>query len=88
MAEEFSVWGDDSDVEVGDEDDDLFVVVVSSDADVVEASVVAGGDGSVVVIRGVEHFSDATLPADASHESEVGGGCGGRVGVRRVAAVE
>lgn len=49
MAEEFSVWGDDSDVEVGDEDDDLFVVVVSSDADVVEASVVAEGDGSVVV---------------------------------------
>jgi hypothetical protein len=49
VAEEFSVWGDDSDVESGDEDEDLFLVVVSSYADVVEASVVAEGDGSGLI---------------------------------------
>ena len=49
LAEEFSVWGDDPDVAVGDEHEDCASVVAGSHADVVEPALVADGDGSVFV---------------------------------------
>jgi hypothetical protein len=49
VAEEFAVLGDDSDVEVGGEDQDRGSGVVSADSDVVESAVVAEGDSSDLV---------------------------------------
>ena len=46
LSEWFTGGCDDSDVDSGDEHDDSFVVVVSSDADVVEVAVVSEGDGA------------------------------------------
>jgi hypothetical protein len=49
VAEEFAVLGDDADVSVQGEDEDSGAGVWSVDADVVQAAVVAQGEGAVGV---------------------------------------
>jgi hypothetical protein len=49
LVEEFAVFGQDSDLEVADQDEDVFAGVAAADADVVQAAVVAEADGAVGV---------------------------------------
>ena len=59
--EEFPVFGEDPDVEVGDEDEDSGAAVAFTDPDVVESAVVAEGDSACFVDA---VFSDSEVGGD------------------------
>jgi len=82
VADEFAVFGEDADVAVVGEDQDVLAGVWSAEADVVESAVVAQCDGAAV--------ADAVLadPVVAVGDGDAGGGGfgAGPEGVERGAA--